>query len=144
MIALGIAGGVAVGLLALAALIWAASGFVRALASLLPSAGQFLTGVQDLRTQNEERHADWRREWRGRGEPRLEPTNGVAPPPLYDEPEPRRSRAAEYPTSAQVPGTATGDVDRFDESLEERPGERPTASGSKLSAPPPGPKIQGE
>lgn len=125
----------------LAALLIALAVLVKAVAVCLGPLGGFLVELHQLR------------EWKARPPagtqespvppppgmtpwaPTGRPSRGIAPPPMRDDVS---------PTSASVPPRHPGDLDWFDEGAAEMLRERPLAPGSRMAAPPPGERIQGE
>lgn len=139
--------GLGIGIAALAVLVIAFAFLIRAVATLLPPASQFMGDVQNLREWSAQRVEQERRRVT-KTETTTAQDDGLAPAPVF-EPEPRRPFArrplvAEGPTSADLPPVVVGDVDRFDAAAAEEFVARPLAAGSRHADKPPGPPIQGE
>lgn len=150
MTGLAVMAGVGIGVAALALLVVAFALLVRAVATLLPPAGQFLSDVQGLREWSAQRAEQERRRTTTAAAPSTEPrtVDGVAPAPVF-EPEAPRPRLArpvmpDGPTSADLPPVIIGDLDRFDAAAAEEFVARPVAPASRQAEKPPGPPIQGE
>lgn len=151
MTTLGVLLGIALGVAALAGLLLAIAVLVRAVATLLPPAGQLLIEVQQLRewqARTVEQKAS--RQMAGSAKAPVDRgrSTGIAPEPVFEAPtpEPQRPREDLGPTSASIPVMPVGDLDRWEAMslVEEPPSARPIAAESKVSARPPGPPIEGE
>lgn len=138
MIAISAPLGVALGLLALAVVLYAAGYVIRSIAFLLPPAGQFLATTAELRQPMATSvslppdYATGATSWPMRRD------RGVAPPPVEMD--------TTSETSAALPVTVAGDRDLFDQQSMEMlaQAERRAAAGSKMSERPPGPRVEGE
>lgn len=151
MTAFWVLGGVALGVMAFAGLLMAMAFLARAVASLLPPAGQLLVEVQQLREWKQRQGEEQiRRQMAGQAKAPVERSgtrSGIAPEPVFAAPVPEwKPRAETGPTSAQIPPIPVGDLDRWEalSLLEEPLSARPLAPESKLAARPPGPPIEGE
>lgn len=153
MTALWIFAGIALGVASLAALLLAAAMLVRAVATLLPPAGQLLVEVQQLREWQARKVEDQervRRSGRAPERPKAAPSpfDGIAPEPVFETPPAPAQRRLEDlgPTSASIPVMPVGDLDRWEALtlVEEPPSARPIAPASKVAARPPGPPVEGE
>lgn len=153
MTALWVLAGIALGVAALAALLLAAAMLVRAVATLLPPAGQLLVEVQQLREWQARKVEDQQRVSRVGRAPERPPAvpgslTGIAPEPVFEAPPAPAPRRLEDlgPTSASIPVMPVGDLDRWEAlTLVEEPiTARPLAPESKVGARPPGPPIEGE